>query len=166
MAKERPDKQDGPAPEILPLTGKILVKPLESEGKAPSDIVLPGSAEEQHQKGTVVAVGPGKLLEDGSRAEPQVSPGDRIVFSGYTGTDVRLEDEEFKLLHKSDILDILGWDQALSARGLLPSPDSVTIQSDLRWGPMRGPHARKAFAITGVGFVDAVGQLWKLAFHH
>lgn len=93
--------------KIRPLGEKVLVKRMEAETTTKGGIVLPDTAKEKPQKGTVLAVGDGKQLEDGSRAEFSVKVGDKVLFTSYAGTEIKLEGEELMLMDESDILAIL-----------------------------------------------------------
>jgi chaperonin GroES len=95
------------APKIRPLGEKVLIKRLEAEGKTKGGIVLPDTAKEKPQKGTVLAVGDGKMLKDGKRAAPQVKKGDKVLFTSYAGTEIKVEGEELVLMDEGDILAIL-----------------------------------------------------------
>ena len=95
------------APKLRPLGEKVLLKRLEAEEKTKGGIVLPDTAKEKPQKGTVLAVGDGKLLEDGKRAAFQVKKGDKVLFASYAGTKIKLGGEEFVLMDESEILAIL-----------------------------------------------------------
>ena len=90
-----------------PLDDRIIIKRLEAEEKTAGGIVLPDAAKEKPQKGEVVAVGPGKLLDSGERAKPEVKPGDRILFGKYTGTEVKVEGEELLIMRESDVLAVV-----------------------------------------------------------
>ena len=92
---------------IKPLGEKILVKRLEAEEKTTGGIVLPDSAKEKPKEGKVIAVGDGKLLDDGSRAEFQVKKGDSIIFSSFAGTEVTVDNEEYLLMSEDDVLAIV-----------------------------------------------------------
>lgn len=94
-------------PKIRPLGEKVLLKRLEAEETTAGGIVLPDTAKEKPRKGTVVALGDGKMLEDGSRAEFQVKTGDQVLFSSYAGQDIKVDGEEYMLMDESDILAIL-----------------------------------------------------------
>ena len=94
-------------PKIRPLGEKVLLKRLEAEETTAGGIVLPDTAKEKPKKGTVVALGDGKMLEDGSRAEFQVKTGDLVLFSSYAGQDIKVDGEEYMLMDESDILAIL-----------------------------------------------------------
>ena len=95
------------APKIRPLGGKVLVERLEAEETTKGGIVLPDSAKEKPQRGTVLAFGDGKLMDDGSRAKFQVSVGDKVLFTSYGGTEIKVSGEEYLLMDESDILAIL-----------------------------------------------------------
>src|SRR5437660_3126187 len=83
---------------VVPLGDKLLVRRLEAEEKTAGGIVLPDTAKEKPKEGKVVAVGSGKLLENGSRGSFQVKKGDRILFASYAGTEVKLDGEEYLLM--------------------------------------------------------------------
>jgi len=89
---------------LKPLDDRIVVEPLESEAKSPGGIVLPDTAKEKPQQGKVIAVGPGKLLDDGTRAKPNVKVGDTVLFGKYSGTEVTVDGKELLIMRESDIL--------------------------------------------------------------
>lgn len=93
---------------LKPLGDRIVIELIEAEEKTSSGIVLPDSAKEKPQEGKVVAVGTGRVLENGQRVELEVSEGDRIIFSKYAGTEVKYEGNEYLILRESDILAIIG----------------------------------------------------------
>ena len=95
------------ATKITPLNDKILIKRLEAEEVTKGGIVLPDTAKEKPREGKVVALGNGALLEDGGRAKFQVKKGDRIIFSSYAGTEVKVGGEEFLILQEDDVLAIV-----------------------------------------------------------
>ena len=95
------------APKIRPLGEKVLVKRMEAEQVTKGGIVLPDTAKEKPQRGTVLAVGDGRLLKDGKRADLQVKKGDKVLFSSYGGTEIKVAGEEYLLMDESDILAIL-----------------------------------------------------------
>ena len=95
------------SPKIRPLGEKVLVKRLEAEETTRGGIVLPDTAKEKPQKGTVLAVGDGKLLDDGSRADFQVAKGQTVLFASYAGTEIKVDREEYLLMDEGDILAIL-----------------------------------------------------------
>lgn len=92
---------------LKPLGDRVVVKVMEQEEKTKGGIVLPDTAKEKPQKGEVVAVGPGKLLDSGERAPMEVKVGDRIIYAQYGGTEVEVEGDEYLILRESDILAIL-----------------------------------------------------------
>jgi len=89
---------------IRPLDDRVVVEPLAAEETTAGGIVLPDSAQERPQRGTVVAVGPGRLLDSGSRGELSVAVGDEVIYGKYGGTDIEINGEEVKILRESDIL--------------------------------------------------------------
>lgn len=93
--------------KLKPLNDKVLVKRLEAEEVTKGGIVLPDSAKEKPKEGKVVALGDGKLLDDGKRAPFQVQVGERVLFSSYAGTDVKVEGEEYLILSEDDILAVV-----------------------------------------------------------
>jgi chaperonin GroES len=93
---------------LKPLGDRIVIELIEAEEKTSSGIVLPDSAKEKPQEGKVVAAGTGRVLENGQRIELEVKEGDRIIFSKYSGTEVKYEGNEFLILRESDILAIIG----------------------------------------------------------
>ena len=92
---------------IRPLNDKIVVKRLEAEQKTKGGILLPDSAKEKPREGRVIALGAGKLLESGERAEFQVKQDDRVLFSSYAGTEVKVSGEDYLIMNESDILAII-----------------------------------------------------------
>ncbi|MGG1680095.1 co-chaperone GroES [Neobacillus sp. NRS-1170] len=92
---------------LRPLGDRIVIELVESEEKTASGIVLPDSAKEKPQEGKVVAVGTGRVLENGERVALEVSVGDRIIFSKYAGTEVKFEGVEYLILRENDILAVL-----------------------------------------------------------
>ena len=95
------------APKIRPLGEKVLIRRLEAEEKTKGGIVLPDTAKEKPQRGTVLALGDGKLLDDGSRGTFQVKKGQTVLFASYGGTEIKFDGEEYLLMVVSDILAIL-----------------------------------------------------------
>ena len=93
--------------KIKPINDKVLVKRLEAESKTKGGIVLPDAAKEKPKEGKVVAVGTGKLQKNGERTKFQVKAGDRVIFSPYAGTEVKVEGEEVLLINEDDILAIV-----------------------------------------------------------
>jgi len=91
---------------IKPLGDRVVVKPSPQEEKTKGGIVLPDTAKEKPQKGEVVAVGQGKLLENGQRVALEVKVGDKVIYSKYGGTEVKVDGEEYLILRESDILAV------------------------------------------------------------
>ena len=89
---------------LRPLDDRVVVKPLEAEETTAGGIVLPDSAREKPQRGKVVAVGPGKLLDSGNRGQLSVSIGDEVIFGKYGGSEVEVDGVDYKILRESDIL--------------------------------------------------------------
>jgi chaperonin GroES len=92
---------------VVPLNEKILVKRLEAESKTAGGIVLPDSAKEKPRQGTILKVGEGKRLENGSRAPFQVKVNDRVLFSSYAGNEVEVGGEEYLIMTEDDILAVV-----------------------------------------------------------
>jgi len=92
---------------IRPLNDKIVVKRVEAEERTKGGIVLPDTAKEKPKEGVVMAVGSGKLLENGERAKFQVKEKDRVIFSSYAGTEIRLEGQEYLILTEDDVLAVV-----------------------------------------------------------
>jgi chaperonin GroES len=93
--------------KLVPLGDKVVIKRLEAEEKTLGGIVLPDSAKEKPLQGRVLSVGDGRLLPDGSRAEPQVGEGDRVLFNRYAGTEVVVNEEELLIMDESEILAVV-----------------------------------------------------------
>jgi chaperonin GroES len=93
---------------LKPLGDRIVIELVESEEKSAFGIVLPDSAKEKPQEGKVLAVGTGRVLDNGSRVELDVQEGDKIIFSKYAGTEVKYQGNEYLILRESDILAIIG----------------------------------------------------------
>ena len=96
------------AQKIRPVGDRVVVKPAAKEEVTKSGIVIPDTAKEKPQEGTVVAVGSGRLLDNGDRAPMDVREGDRILFAKYGGTEFKLDGEEYLVLKENDILAIIG----------------------------------------------------------
>lgn len=95
------------ATNVAPLGDKILVKRLEAEAKTAGGIVLPDNAKEKPKEGKVIALGSGKLLDDGGRGAFQVKKGDRILFASYAGTEVKIDGDEYLLMAEEDVLAVV-----------------------------------------------------------
>jgi len=92
---------------IRPLNDKIVVKRVEAEEKTKGGIVLPDTAKEKPKEGIVMAVGTGKLLESGQRAQFQVKEKDRVIFSSYAGTEIKIDGQEYLILNEDDVLAVI-----------------------------------------------------------
>lgn len=92
--------------KLVPLGDRVVLKQLEAEETTKSGIVLPGQSKEKPQQAEVIAVGPGGTV-DGKEIKMEVKAGDKVIFSKYAGTEVKLEEEEFIIVRQSDILAIL-----------------------------------------------------------
>ena len=95
------------ASELQPLADRLVIKPIEKEGKTKSGIYLPDTAKERPQEGEVIAVGPGRLSDDGKRIAMDIKAGDIVIYAKYAGTEVKLEDEEYLILSEKDILAVV-----------------------------------------------------------
>jgi chaperonin GroES len=92
---------------VVPLNDKILVQRLEAEGKTAGGIVLPDSAKEKPRQGTILKVGEGKRLENGTRAPFQVKVNDRVLFSSYAGNEIIVDGKEYLIMTEDDILAVV-----------------------------------------------------------
>jgi len=92
---------------VKPLNDHILVRPAEAEAVTAGGIILPDSAREKPAQGTVVALGEGKLLDDGERATFQVKAGDKVIYSKYAGHDINIDGDEFKVIQETDVYAII-----------------------------------------------------------
>jgi chaperonin GroES len=92
------------AAKLNPLDDRVVVKPLEAEEMTAGGIVLPDTAKEKPQRGKVLAVGPGRLLDSGERCKVSVVVGDEVLFGKYGGTDIEVDGNDVKILRESDIL--------------------------------------------------------------
>jgi len=90
--------------KITPLHDRIVIRRFEAEEKTAGGILLPDTAKQKPQRGRVIAVGPGKLLDSGVRVKMAVTKGDEVIFGRYSGSDVNLDRKEFKIMRESDIL--------------------------------------------------------------
>ncbi|MGD9646124.1 MAG: co-chaperone GroES [Pirellulales bacterium] len=90
--------------KLRPLDDRVVVEPLEAEEMTAGGIVLPDTAKERPQRGTVLSVGPGKVLDSGERGELSVSVGDEVIFGKYAGTDIEVDGRDVKILRETDIL--------------------------------------------------------------
>lgn len=93
--------------KIRPLADKVLVERIEAESKTAGGIVLPDTAKEKPQRGKIVSVGEGKVLEDGTRRAMQVKKGDQVLFTSYAGTEIKVDGKEYLIMDESDIMAVI-----------------------------------------------------------
>ncbi|HHT71444.1 MAG: co-chaperone GroES [bacterium] len=92
---------------LKPLGDRVVVKTITAEERTKGGIVLPDTAKEKPQEGEIIAVGPGRVLDNGERLAPEVKVGDRVIYAKYGGTEVKFDDEEYLILRESDVLAIV-----------------------------------------------------------
>jgi len=97
----------GTATSLKPLGDRLVVQPTPREEMTKSGIVLPDTAKERPQEGTIMAAGPGRILDDGSREAMDVSVGQKILFQKYAGTEFKLDEEELLILSQKDVLAVI-----------------------------------------------------------
>ena len=95
------------ATTIRPLSDRVVIKPANKDEISAAGVILPDTAKEKPQKGTIVAVGPGKILDNGQRQVPEVSEAQTVLYAKYAGTEVKIDGEEYLILSEKDILAIL-----------------------------------------------------------
>ena len=95
------------ATKLVPLGDRVVVKPKQKEEVTKSGIVLPGTAQEKPQEGEVIAVGPGRVLDNGTRLNVELKVGQSVLYAKYAGTEFKLEDDELLILREPDILAVL-----------------------------------------------------------
>ena len=93
--------------KIRPLQDRIIVKRIEEEEKTKGGIIIPDSAKEKPMEGEVIAVGSGKVLDNGTKQQPEVKTGDRVLFGKYSGTEVKIEGVEHLIMREDDILGVI-----------------------------------------------------------
>lgn len=93
--------------KIRPLADRVIVQRLEAESVTTGGIVLPDSAKEKPQRGKIISVGKGKVLEDGGLSKMQVKKGDSVLFASYAGTEVKIDGKEYLIMNESDIMAIV-----------------------------------------------------------
>jgi chaperonin GroES len=93
---------------LKPLGDRVLVKAVEKKDEVRSGIIIPDTAKEKPQEGEIIAVGKGKIAEDGKLIPMDVKAGDRILYGKYSGTEIKIEGQEYLIMHQEDILGILG----------------------------------------------------------
>jgi chaperonin GroES len=95
------------AVKIRPLGDRVVIKPASKEEVSAAGLLLPDTAKEKPQKGTIVAVGPGRILDDGTRQAPEVAEGQTVLYAKYAGTEVKIDNEEYLILSEKDVLAIV-----------------------------------------------------------
>ena len=95
------------ATKIQPLADRIVIKPLEETEQMRGGLYIPDTAKEKPQQGEVVAVGPGKVDDNGKRIAPEVKVGDKVLYGKYSGTEVTVSDEQYLILRESDVLAVV-----------------------------------------------------------
>ncbi len=105
--RSQSNAKSGSASKVQPLADRVVVRANEREEVTLSGIVLPDTAKEKPQEGTVLAVGPGRLNDKGERVKPEVKSGDIVLYAKYAGTEVKIEGDELLILKESDILAIV-----------------------------------------------------------
>jgi chaperonin GroES len=93
--------------QVRPLADRVLVKPLAREETTKSGIVIPDTAKEKPQEGVVEAVGPGRVLDNGSKVPPEVRVGDRILYAKYAGSEFKLDGDDYLILSERDVLAVM-----------------------------------------------------------
>jgi chaperonin GroES len=94
--------------KVKPLNDRVVVKPLEDAEQMRGGLYIPDTAKEKPQQGEIVAVGAGKVTDDGKRIEMEVKVGDRVLYGKYSGTEVTLDNEQYLILREADVLAIIG----------------------------------------------------------
>lgn len=94
--------------KLKPLSDRVVVKPLEAKEVKKGGIIIPDTAKEKPMEGEVMAVGPGKVSDNGARIAMDVKKGDRILYGKYSGTEVKVDDEEYLIMHADDIMAVIG----------------------------------------------------------
>lgn len=92
---------------VKPLADRVIVKPVDPEEKKQGNIIIPDTAKEKPQEGEIVAVGPGKVNDAGSKVAMEVKKGDRVLYGKYSGTEVTIDGDEYLIMRESDILAVL-----------------------------------------------------------
>jgi chaperonin GroES len=95
------------ATKIQPLADRVVVKPIEETEQMRGGLYIPDTAKEKPQQGEVIAVGPGKVTDDGKRVPCELKEGDRVLYGKYSGTEVTLENEQYLILRESDVLAVI-----------------------------------------------------------
>jgi chaperonin GroES len=92
---------------VKPLADRVILKPLDAEEKTSGGIIIPDNVKEKPQKGEVVAVGPGKIADNGQKITMELKKGDKVLYGKYSGTEVTIDNKEYLILKESDVLAII-----------------------------------------------------------
>jgi chaperonin GroES len=92
---------------VKPLADRIIIRPLEAEQKTAGGIIIPDAAKEKPQRGEVVAVGPGKITDNGQKVEMSIRKGDTVLYGKYSGTEIQIEGNDYLIMRESDVLALL-----------------------------------------------------------
>jgi chaperonin GroES len=93
--------------KLAPLDDRVVIKQSEAEEKSAGGIILPDAAKEKPQRGKIIAVGPGKILDNGKRGEMNVKKGDEVLYAKYSGNEIEIDGENYVILHEGDILGVI-----------------------------------------------------------
>jgi chaperonin GroES len=93
--------------KLAPLDDRVVIKQSEAEEKSAGGIILPDAAKEKPQRGKIIAVGPGKVLDNGKRGEMNVKKGDEVLYAKYTGNEIEIDGDKYVILHEGDILGVI-----------------------------------------------------------
>ena len=93
--------------KLAPLDDRVVIKQSQAEEKSAGGIILPDAAKEKPQRGKIIAVGPGKMLENGKRGEINVKKGDDVLYAKYSGNEIEIDGETYVILHEGDILGVI-----------------------------------------------------------
>jgi chaperonin GroES len=93
--------------KLAPLDDRVVIKQSEAEEKSAGGIILPDAAKEKPQRGKIIAVGPGKMLDNGKRGEMNVKKGEDVLYAKYTGNEIEIDGEKYVILHEGDILGVI-----------------------------------------------------------
>jgi len=93
--------------KLTPLDDRVVIKQSEAEEKSAGGIILPDAAKEKPQRGKIIAVGPGKILDNGKRGEMNVKKGDEVLYAKYSGNEIEIDGENYVILHEGDILGVI-----------------------------------------------------------
>ena len=105
IEKRKPKKEeDNMTVKLQPLADRVVVKPVPKEEKTKSGIYIPDTAKERPQEGDIIAVGPGRLTDDGKRIAMDLKVGDRVIYAKYGGSEIKIEDQDLVIMRESDIL--------------------------------------------------------------